>query len=88
LSLNLMASFRIIFPILFFSAPIDAVWLYADFVLSQSEKRGVEIFMRRHEELVIEREEKVVNFLQQYRNAYLIYLEYLVNERHSKVTYS
>jgi hypothetical protein len=40
---------------------------------------------RRHEELVMDREERIVNFLQPYKNAYLIYLEYLVIERQSKV---
>ena len=62
------------------------MWQYADFVLDKTEKKGVEIFMRRHEDLVPEREERIVNFLVQYRNAYLIYLEYLVNDRQSKVT--
>ena len=42
---------------------------------------------RRHEELVVDREERIVNFLQPYKNAYLIYLEYLVTERHSKVVH-
>ena len=71
--------------IFFFSAPIEAVWRYADFVLAKTEKKGVEIFMRRHEDLVPETEERIVNFLVQYKNAYLIYLEYLVNDRQSKV---
>ena len=42
---------------------------------------------RRHEELVVDREERIVNFLQPYKNAYLIYLEYLVTERYSKVVH-
>ena len=42
---------------------------------------------RRHEELVVDREERIVNFLQPYKNAYLIYLEYLVTERQSKVVH-
>lgn len=68
-------------------APVDSVWRYADFVLGQDESKGVQIFMRRHEDLVPEREEHVVNFLRQYPTAYLTYLEYLVSERNSKVEF-
>ncbi len=43
--------------------------------MSQNEKRGVDIFLRRHEnvgaDVDVEREEKIVKFLQQYKNGYL-----------------
>ena len=71
----------------YFSAPAELSWRYADFLLKSDESEGVKVFMRRHEPLCPERDAKIVNFLQQYQRAYLLYLEYLVSERDSKVNF-
>jgi hypothetical protein len=67
--------FEVLKTSLFCSSPLESVWRFADFVMSQNEKRGVDIFLRRHENVGVgvdvEREEKIVKFLQQYKNGYL-----------------
>jgi len=61
------------------------VWRYSDLILKHDELLGVQIFMKRHIELGVQREDDVFNFLQTYSNAFFIYLEFIVIEKKSKV---
>lgn len=69
----------------YFSAPEELVWRYADFILEKDSDEGVKIFMKQQTTENDERDEKVVAFLSKYPKAHLKYLEHLVLVNNSQV---
>lgn len=67
------------------SCPREYLWRHADFVLEHDESAGVGIFTSGVEEEEEDERERAAAFLQKYPRAHLIYLEYVVVEKHSKV---
>ncbi|KAF4527983.1 hypothetical protein B566_EDAN016638 [Ephemera danica] len=63
---------------------VDLLWRYADFILKQDQLKGVQIFTNRfHNELDSDKlkQEVILEFLQHYPQALMLYLEHLVLEK-------
>jgi len=72
-------------------APENEIWKHVDFILQQDQLQGVKVFIKRQEcnkdklPLDVGKCETIVNFLQQFPEAKMIYLEFLVKQKKLQV---
>ena len=65
------------------------IWKHIDWAMNVDEMKAVEIFTKRaNNEIISERmrTDTILDYLKNYRNALIIYLEYLIFEKGAKVT--